>query len=44
MHIIGIYGKQNTGKSTVAEYLKTKGYIQFAFADIIKEIISIMTG
>lgn len=42
--IIVFCGKQGTGKTTAAEYLKSNGYIEFAFADTLKEIVSILSG
>lgn len=41
--VIGICGKINSGKSTVAEILKDKhDYVLLSFADILKDIVSTM--
>lgn len=43
MKIIGITGKKNAGKSTVAALLVEKlGYKEFAFADPLKQILEIL--
>jgi len=35
--LIGLTGKSGSGKDTVADYLKEKGFIYFSLSDIIRE-------
>ncbi len=39
--IIGITGEKGAGKTTIAEYLETKGFTSLAFAEPLKQIASI---
>jgi hypothetical protein len=39
MKIVGIIGKLNTGKDTVAEVCQKQGYVRHSFADPVKEIV-----
>lgn len=36
--LIGIIGKIGVGKTTIAEYLKTKGFVEYSFATPLKKI------
>ena len=39
MHVVGIIGKLNAGKDTIAASYQKRGYVRKAFADPIKEIV-----
>jgi dephospho-CoA kinase len=43
-NLIGLAGLKRSGKDTVANFLKEIGYIQYSFAQPIKEAVSVMTG
>jgi hypothetical protein len=40
--ILLLVGKKGSGKDTLASHLKAKGWIQFAFADTIKEALCVL--
>ena len=40
MTIIAITGQMNSGKTTIAEYLQSKGYTPISFAGPLKDIVS----
>lgn len=42
--IIGLVGRKGSGKTTVAQYLGTKGYTEIVFAEPVKQIVSILFG
>jgi hypothetical protein len=42
--LIGLVGYAHHGKSTVAAFLKTLGYIEYAYADPLKEVVMAMFG
>lgn len=42
--IIGLVGRKGSGKTTVAQYLTTKGYTEIVFAEPVKRITSILFG
>ena len=42
--ILGLVGPAGAGKGTVADMLVSEGYIKVAFADILKDVVSIMFG
>ena len=45
MYIIGITGAARSDKDTLAEYLAVNhGYRRVAFADSIREVVSLLTG
>ena len=44
MKIVGIIGKFNTGKDTVADVCQKQGYVRHAFADPVKEIVHSLFG
>jgi len=42
MKLIGISGKMGTGKSTVAQHLKLKGYEEYRFSSVIKDMVAVL--
>lgn len=42
--LIGLVGKKNSGKTTVANYLQEKGYEEVVFADPLKRVVEIIFG
>jgi len=42
--LIGLVGKKNSGKTTVANYLRTKGFEEVVFADPLKHVVEIIFG
>jgi hypothetical protein len=42
--IVLLVGKKGAGKDTVANHLKSQGWVQFAFADTIKESLCVLMG
>ena len=42
--IIGLVGKRDSGKTTVANILKERGFVEFSFAETVKEIVKIVFG
>lgn len=43
-HIIGLVGRRGAGKTTVANILKSQGFIEITFAEALKQVVSILFG
>ena len=44
MKLIGLCGLEGSGKSTVANYLETKGYKHLSFASHLKDVVAVLYG
>lgn len=42
--LIGLVGKKNSGKTTVANYLQEKGYEEVVYAEPLKRVVEIIFG